>query len=74
LVRIKGVKVGWNWEVATMYPCWMEVAGYVSLAVVGIVIFLVSVLVKGPYLAIGEIVGWLLIELIRTWVGASRRT
>lgn len=57
-----------------MYPRWMEVAGYVSLAVFGIVVFLLSALVNGLYLAIGEIVVWLLIGVIWTWVEASRRT
>jgi hypothetical protein len=56
-----------------MYPRWMEVAGYVSLAVFGIVTFVFVIFVEGPYLAIGDIAGCLLIGLI--WrCQASRRT
>jgi hypothetical protein len=59
-----------------MYPRWMEVAGYVSLAVFGIVmtfVFVMAIFVEGPYLAIGDIAGCLLIGLI--WrCQASRRT
>jgi hypothetical protein len=63
-----------------MYPRWMEVTGYVSLADFGIVtfvfvtfVFVMAIFVEGPYLAIGDIAGCLLIGLI--WrCQASRRT
>ena len=57
-----------------MYPRWMEIAGYVSLALIGILVFLIAIWVEGFYLAIGEVVGWLLLGFILTWVEASRRT
>jgi hypothetical protein len=57
-----------------MYPRWMEVAGYISIAFIVIVVFLLTIWVEGLYLGIGEVVVWLLIGLIGTWVEASRRT
>ncbi|MBR0895429.1 hypothetical protein JQ616_10765 [Bradyrhizobium tropiciagri] len=47
-----------------MYPRWMEIAGYVSIAIVGILIFLAAILAEGLYPAIGEIVGLLLFVAI----------
>ncbi|WP_321177151.1 MULTISPECIES: hypothetical protein [Bradyrhizobium] len=47
-----------------MYPRWMEIAGYVSIAIVGVLIFLVAILAEGLYAAIGEIVGLLLLFAI----------
>jgi hypothetical protein len=47
-----------------MYPRWMEIAGYVSIAIVGILMFLIAILAEGLYPAVGEIVGLLLLLAI----------
>jgi hypothetical protein len=52
-----------------MYPRWMEIAGYCSLGVIGILVFLITIWSEGFYLAIVEVVGWLLIGFIWTWSG-----
>lgn len=56
-----------------MYPRWMEIVGYVYLAVIGILVFLILISVEGFYLGIGEIVSALLISIMMAWASERSR-